>query len=128
MHLLDTHVLLWVLSGDPRLSSRAREVYENADDLAFSQVSLWETGIKLGLGREDFELEEDWWRNIAETLVRQGVQRLDVEPRHCRIVATLPLHHRDPFDRMLLAQAIETGSRLVSADAKFDAYDVERLW
>lgn len=128
MRLLDTHVLLWALSGDSRLSTIARQLYETADDLAFSVVSLWEIGIKLGLRRSDFELEEGWWQTIPQTLVSQGVARLDVEPHHCQRVAELPLHHRDPFDRMLIAQARCAKGRIVSVDAKFDAYQVERIW
>lgn len=126
--LLDTHALLWGLSGDPKLSKRARRVFDNEEDLAFSVVSLWEIGIKLGLQRQDFALEDNWWRNIPQELVSQGASRLDVEPEHCRIVAELPMHHRDPFDRMLVAQAISTGRSILSIDEKFDDYAIRRVW
>lgn len=126
--LLDTHALLWALSGDPRLSKKARRIYDTEKDLAFSMVSLWEIGIKLGLQRKDFALAENWWRSIPQELVAQGAVRLDVDPEHCRIVAGLPMHHRDPFDRMLIAQAMSTRRSLLSIDTKFDDYAVRRVW
>ncbi len=126
--LLDTHALLWALSDDPRLSSKARRLYEDADELSFSVVSLWEIGIKLGLGRPDFKLDDTWWRDVPRSLIAQGAVRLDVEPEHCRAVAHLPLYHRDPFDRMLVAQAICTKSVILSVDEKLDAYPIKRLW
>jgi PIN domain nuclease of toxin-antitoxin system len=126
--ILDTHAMLWALSGDAKLSKKARQIYDTEDDLAFSVVSLWEIGIKLGLQRQDFSLAKGWWQSIPRELVAQGVRRLDVEADHCRIVAELPMHHRDPFDRMLIAQAMSTGRSLLSIDAKFDDYPVRRLW
>ena len=126
--LLDTHALLWCLSGDNRLSKKARKCYENAEPLYFSVVSLWEIGIKLGLRRRDFALDGDWWRRVPETLVAQGAGRLNVESEHCRTVADLPLHHRDPFDRMLIAQAVATDCRILSIDEQFDAYGIQRIW
>ena len=126
--LLDTHALLWCLSGDSRLSAKARRTYENAGQLYFSVVSLWEIGIKLGLRRRDFVLEGEWWRKVPETLVAQGAGRLNVESGHCRAVADLPLHHRDPFDRMLIAQAIVSDCAILSVDEQFDAYGIRRIW
>ena len=126
--LLDTHAILWVLSNDPRLSDGARRLYESAEDVAFSVVSLWEIGIKLGLQRSDFDLDERWWQDIPRALVGQGAKRLDVEAEHCRTVAELPLHHRDPFDRMLIAQALCAECAVLSVDEKLDAYGIERLW
>jgi len=126
--LLDTHAILWALSGDSRLSKKARCVYNTEDDLAFSGVSLWEIGIKLGLQRQEFSLAGNWWQSIPQELVSQSILRLDVEPEHCRIVAELPMHHRDPFDRMLIAQAMSTGRSILSIDRKLDDYGVRRIW
>jgi PIN domain nuclease of toxin-antitoxin system len=124
--LLDTHALLWILAGDARLSAAAQRLYGEAEDVQFSVVSLWEIGIKLGLQRLDFRLADGWWQDIPRAMVAQGAGRLDVEPEHCRTVAELPLHHRDPFDRMLIAQALCTDCEILSADDKFDAYGVRR--
>ena len=126
--LLDTHALLWIVAGDSRLSTRARRTYRKAESLYFSTASLWEIGIKLGLGRKDFSLEEDWWREIPIEITRQGALRLDVIAEHCREVARLPLHHRDPFDRMLVAQAILEDCHLLSIDPQLDDYPVNRIW
>lgn len=126
--LLDTHTILWALSDDPRMSETAREAYASCGQLYFSMVSLWELGIKLGLNRPDFQLAENWWQVIPETLTRTGVVRLELEPIHCRQVASLPLHHRDPFDRLLIAQALNLGAGILSKDQKMDAYDIRRIW
>jgi PIN domain nuclease of toxin-antitoxin system len=126
--LLDTHAILWALSGDQRLSAKAKKHYEEGKDLFFSVVSLWEIGIKLGLHRQDFQMQEKWWREIPHQLIAQGVKRLDVEPEHCREVSLLPLHHCDPFDRMIIAQALCVRSSILSIDNKFDAYEVKRIW
>jgi len=126
--LLDTHALLWIVAGDLRLSAKARRTYQNAESLYFSGASLWEIGIKLGLGRKDFSLSDNWWKEIPVEMTQQGAVRLDVTAEHCREVARLPLHHRDPFDRMLVAQALLEGCHLLSIDPQLDHYAVERVW
>jgi PIN domain nuclease of toxin-antitoxin system len=126
--LLDTHALLWILAGDARLSDQARTVYEEADALYFSVANMWEIGIKLGLKRKDFVLDEAWWTQIPEALSTQGALQLSVTSEHCREVSQLPLHHRDPFDRMLIAQARVESCRILSVDEQIDAYDVGRIW
>ena len=127
-YLLDTHTILWALSGDGRLSAEATRHYESVETGYFSIVSLWELGIKLGLRREDFRLTEGWEETIPRELTRLGFLRLSVEPEHCRLVSQLPRHHKDPFDRMLIAQAQERKLSIVSCDTKFDAYSVNRIW
>jgi len=126
--LLDTQALLWALSGDERLSRAATVAYESASGGLFSLVSLWEIGIKLGLRRHDFALAEGWERRIPRELLRLGFSRIDVEPRHCRMVAELPLHHRDPFDRMLVSQAMAADCPILSSDRQLDAYPIQRIW
>ena len=126
--LLDTHCLLWALSGDSRLSESARRHYESDTYLCYSVVSLWEIGIKLGWTRKDFRLEETWWRSIPQTLAAQGIDCLHVEAEDRRDVAKLSLHHRDPFDRMLVVQAMRKDVPILSADPKLDAYPVDRIW
>ena len=126
--LLDTHALLWSLSGDARLSDRARTAYEESDALYFSVANMWEIGIKLGLRKKDFVLDENWWTEIPEALTTEGALQMSVTPEHCREVSQLPLHHRDPFDRMLIAQARVESCLILSVDEQIDAYDVERIW
>jgi PIN domain nuclease of toxin-antitoxin system len=126
--LLDTHALIWALAGDDRLSTKAREEYEGSGVIFFSVVSLWEIGVKLALQRPDFALAKNWWKEIPKQLVAQGVKRLDIEPEHCLQVSRLPLHHRDPFDRMLIAQALCQKASIISIDEKFDDYSVKRIW
>jgi PIN domain nuclease of toxin-antitoxin system len=126
--LLDTHALLWILRGDSRLSTSAREAYREADEVWFSMVSLWEIGIKAGLKRKDFVLASDWFERIPRACTEQGIQRVNVEPAHCGAVSLLPLHHRDPFDRLLVVQANALRAGLLSCDRKLDAYDVTLVW
>jgi PIN domain nuclease of toxin-antitoxin system len=128
MYLLDTHAILWFLSGDARLSDRARDILETEKALYFSPVSLWEIGIKLGLKKTDFQLDSDWWRSIPQSMIAQGIQRLDLLPEHFRDVAFLPMKHRDPFDRMLIVQAKYHAYVLLSADQKLRMYNVKVEW
>jgi PIN domain nuclease of toxin-antitoxin system len=127
-YLLDTHTVLWALSNDPRLSKRAAQTYESAEKGYFSVVTLWEIGIKLGLHRPDFELSPGWEQQIPSELTRLGFDRLDIEAKDCLQVSHLPQHHKDPFDRMLIAQATRRNLKIISKDEKFDAYAVERVW
>jgi len=127
-YLMDTHVLLWFLAGDARLSGRAKRVIQGETRIYFSPVSLWEIGIKLGLKKKQFQLAGDWWQSMPRALVQQGIERLDLRPENFRDVALLPLHHRDPFDRMLIVQAKEASIKVISADAKLVKYDVEVVW
>ena len=126
--LIDTHAALWLLAGDSRLSAKAREAFETADAVSYSVVSLWEIGIKLGLHRGDFQLQPNWWQVIPAALAAQGIQRLGVEPTHCAQLALLPPIHRDPFDRMLVAQAIAEEHGILSADSWIQRYDIEVIW
>lgn len=126
--LLDTHALLWMIADDPRLPPSARRQIVTTESLAWSTVSLWEIAIKLSLQRPDFRLAAGWSRRIPEEMSRNGIHRIDLEARHCAEVSVLPWHHRDPFDRILVAQARCENLRLLSADPALDAYDVGRVW
>ena len=112
--LLDTHILLWA-AGDPdRLPAAARALIENEDNqLLFSAASLWEIAIKSALGREDFAIDAALLRR---GLADNGYAELPVTGAHAVVVATLPPIHRDPFDRLLVAQATVEGITLLSAD------------
>jgi PIN domain nuclease of toxin-antitoxin system len=121
--LLDTHALLWWVTDDPRLSEAARDAILTAE-VAVSVVSLWEIEIKRGLGRIDADMRE-LIREISQT---EGFRMLDVRATHVLTLGELPLLHRDPFDRMLIAQAIRDRLTLVSRDATICSYDVDVAW
>lgn len=119
--LLDTHVMLWQLSGARSLGGRARELIGAATELAFSVVSFAEIGVKAAVGK--LEVPDDLHAHVLET----GVRVLALSADHGLAVASLPLHHRDPFDRLLIAQARQEGLTLVTADTRIHAYDVAVL-
>jgi PIN domain nuclease of toxin-antitoxin system len=119
--LLDTHVVLWQLSGARPLGARARETIAAAAELAFSVVSFAEIGVKAAIGT--LTVPDDLHARIAGT----GVRILGLSADHGLAVARLPLHHRDPFDRLLVAQARQEGFTVVTADARIQAYDVAVL-
>jgi PIN domain nuclease of toxin-antitoxin system len=119
--LLDTHVVLWQLSGARPLGVRAREAIAAAAELTFSVVSFAEIGVKAAVGK--LVIPDDLHAHVVGT----GVRLLGLSPDHCLAVASLPLHHRDPFDRLLVAQARQDGFTLVTADERIHAYDVAVL-
>ena len=116
--LLDTHVVLWQLSGERELSQSAVAAIAAADDLLFSVVSFAEIGIKAAAGK--LVVPPDLKAKITDA----GVRSLALAAAHGLAVAQLPTHHRDPFDRLLIAQAMTEGLTLVTADANFASYDV----
>jgi PIN domain nuclease of toxin-antitoxin system len=123
--LLDTHVLLWFIQGDTTLNNEVQRVItDDSNALYFSIVSLWEIVIKVNIGK----LKIDY--TIAEiyTLLEQlKIEVIPIDPSDLAQYQPLPLHHRDPFDRLLIAQAIERSLILVSADREFAAYPVQLL-
>jgi PIN domain nuclease of toxin-antitoxin system len=125
--LLDTHVLLWWQMDDERLSARCRELMaDGRNPLLWSAASSWELAIKVGLGR--LRLPEPVHRYVPRVLRRNAIHSLAIEQGHALAVAALPSHHRDPFDRLLVAQARMEKIALLSADEQFDAYGVDRVW
>lgn len=125
--LLDTHTFLWFIDDDPRLSeAAARHIGDPAARVLVSVVTAWEIAIKVSTGKLtlDRPLTQLW----PESLSQNEFEVLDVRSEHVMALSPLPLHHRDPFDRLLIAQAISEQLQLVSADAAFDAYPVERIW
>jgi PIN domain nuclease of toxin-antitoxin system len=112
--LLDTHLLLWAAGEPHRLSAEARRLIEDpAHELFFSAASLWEVAIKRGLGREDFRVDP---RLLRRGLLDNGYSELVIESAHAVAVDTLPPVHKDPFDRILVAQAWTEGITLLTAD------------
>lgn len=118
--LLDTHLLLWAAAGSPRLSAAAHEWIDAAEnELHFSAASLWEIAIKQGLGREDFQVDV---RVLRRGLLDNGYRELPVGSDHAVAVTGLPAIHKDPFDRLLVAQATVEGMTLLTADERVAAY------
>ncbi|CAN5703674.1 type II toxin-antitoxin system VapC family toxin [soil metagenome] len=122
--LLDTHVWLWMQAEPERLSSDARDtITDLANELLLSAASSWEIAIKWSLGKLDLPEPPD--RYVPDRLTSSGVTALAILHGHALAVARLPRHHRDPFDRMLVAQARAEGLPLLTADPVFDRYPVE---
>ena len=126
--LLDTHAILWMVSDDPRLTESARNHIRSAEQLFFSTVSFWEMGIKTSLGKPGFQLAPKWATHIENELRHNGVSQISIQTRHCARVARLPWHHRDPFDRMLIAQSIEENLSVLSKDVQISQYDIPVVW
>jgi len=122
--LLDTNVAVWLLLGDrERVSQPAVDAMEDeTNEIAVSAASVWEIAIKRSL--EKLSIEDRWARSLA----RLGFEPLPVTAVHAAAVESLPWHHRDPFDRLLVAQAAVDGRTLVSADPRLAAYEVDVLW
>jgi PIN domain nuclease of toxin-antitoxin system len=125
--LLDTHVLLWWITDDPQLSSVARElVGDGSNTLYWSAASSWEVSIKDALGR--LPLPTPPAEFLPPELVKNKIESLSILDRHAFRAGLLPAHHRDPFDRMLAAQAMEESLTLLSNDRMLSLYDVPLRW
>jgi PIN domain nuclease of toxin-antitoxin system len=123
-YLLDTHVWLWWLLRPERIRREVvRLIADAANTIYVSTVSSWEIAIKISIGK--LRLPEAMEKAIPDSLAVDSMATLVLEHRHCFELATLPLHHRDPFDRMLIAQARVQGWPVITADPEFDHYDVE---
>jgi PIN domain nuclease of toxin-antitoxin system len=127
MLLMDTHTFIWYVTDNYRLSNQVLELMNNENNQIFlSMASVWEMGIKNGLGKLTFNLPFETF--IQQQLAINDFTVLNIEISHISAVSQLPLHHRDPFDRMLIAQGIVENMPVLSADTIFDAYPIQRLW
>jgi PIN domain nuclease of toxin-antitoxin system len=124
-YLLDTHTLIWFLENDPRLPSPTRTQIETTPTVFVSIVSLWEIAIKANIGKLTLSFP---FNTIAPNLITAGITQLPITFKDLEIYLSLPLHHRDPFDRLLIAQTIEHSLIFISQDAQIDAYPVQRIW
>jgi len=125
--LIDTHAFLWLLEDAPQLSAVARATFSNPEcDLFFSAASYWEICIKQSLGK--LKLAPKWKKIVARELDRNSIRWLALEPAHMHGILALPWHHRDPFDRLLMAQAISECMSILSADKQMWTYDVSVVW
>jgi PIN domain nuclease of toxin-antitoxin system len=115
--LLDTHVFLWAVADSPSLTSEARRTIADADEVYVSAASIWEVAIKAGLGKIQVDIGQ-----LAGAIGASGFVELPVTVAHAACVSELPHHHRDPFDRMLIAQAMTEPLVLLTADAMLPQY------
>ena len=125
--LTDTHTFLWFVYNDPQLSSTARSLMADpANDILLSLASVWELAIKVGIGK--LTLTQPVELFVLDQLARNNMQTLPILMSHALHVAKMPLHHRDPFDRLIIAQSLLEAIPIISVDAVFDSYGVQRLW
>ncbi len=125
--LLDTHTLLWFIAGNSSLSASARTLIEDAENDKFvSIVSIWETAIKISTGK--MSLSSPFDTLFPRQLEINGFELLPVKVEHTSLVTTLPFHHRDPFDRLLIAQGIVEDFVIVTTDSEFSDYAIKLLW
>lgn len=126
-YLLDTHALLWIVEDNENLSKQVKEIYlDPANDIYLSTASLWEMAIKINLDK--LQLEEELTKFVHKHVIGNNIEILNVKPEHVDPLVTLPVHHRDPFDRLLISQCTKERMALISKDKTFDKYAVERIW
>lgn len=125
--LLDTHIFLWFVFAELQLNAYARVLIEDQANVKFlSMASVWEMAIKHGIGK--LPLTQPLDRFLSEQIERNGFHLLPIEWDYLIRVSSLPMHHRDPFDRLIIAQSLTENMTVVSADKAFDAYGLTRLW
>ena len=125
--IIDSHALIWAVDDPERLASKAREVIgDSTNEILFSSSSIWELAIKVGLGKLILSLPFDTWMRQAVTDLRLTILPITIE---CADVQSkLENHHRDPFDRLLVAHARVWGVPIISSDPIFDRYGIQRIW
>jgi PIN domain nuclease of toxin-antitoxin system len=125
--LLDTHTFILYITDSPQLSQKAKQLIENENtEKLLSLASVWEMGIKHSIGKLNFA--RPFMEFIKEQLVITNIGLLGIDFEPIEFITTLPLHHRDPFDRIIIAQAILEGIPVIGADGMFDAYGITRFW
>jgi len=125
--LLDTHTFLWFIDGDTALSPYTRQLIEDrTNERLLSIASLWEMAIKASLGRLTLALS--FTDLVAEHVHGNAIELFEILPRHLDVLTTLPFHHKDPFDRMIIAQSQAENIPILSRDSAFDDYAIRRLW
>lgn len=125
--LLDTHTFLWYIGRHPAIPSAIRERIEQPTTLRFLSIaSLWEMAIKVNAGK--LAIGMSFQTLVHDHVFGNGIMLLSIDADHLEIFSPLPLHHRDPFDRLLIAQALTDGMTLLSRDGMFEQYGVQRPW
>ncbi len=124
--LLDTHALIWFIQGDNKLTRKAKNIIEANDNLVYVSIaSIWEIVIKTSLGKLELKRSID---NVFEFLEDNQIKIIQITQDHLNAQLKLPLHHRDPFDRLLIPQAHSENISIITADQHFKPYPVEVIW
>lgn len=125
--LLDTQVFLWLCIDSSSLSSKAKKLFlAKENDFYLSIASIWEMAIKVSIGK--LKLPQSVNGFVLNQLQQNSISILNIEFRHVASIENFPFHHRDPFDRLLISQALEEKIPILSSDTIFDSYQVKRLW
>ncbi|MEG4319045.1 MULTISPECIES: type II toxin-antitoxin system VapC family toxin [unclassified Microcoleus] len=125
--LLDTHTFIWYVTDNPRLSANVKLLIEDENnEKLVSMASIWEMAIKHSIGRLNFSLP--FMEFVRQQLSVSNIGLLEINLSHIEVVASLPLHHRDPFDRLIIAQSMAQQIPVLSVDAIFDDYAIARVW
>ena len=122
--LLDTNVFLWFISGNEKLSSATKKIIADTNnELFLSIASLWEIAIKTSIGK--LELLQPFDQLVSNHITDNEINIMQIEPKHLSLLIKLPFHHRDPFDRLIIAQGISENLPILSSDASFKQYQIE---
>jgi PIN domain nuclease of toxin-antitoxin system len=124
--ILDTHAFLWALAGDARMSRHARDIFAGSADLSLSIASIWEILIKVQSGKLNFPRPAGLY--VIRRLAENRIKTLPISIDHLLALERLPMHHRDPFDRMLIAQSMEEDWPIITADPMFKQYPIQVIW
>ena len=125
-NLLDTHTLIWFINGDELLSSKARQAIEAAEAFNFVSIaSLWEIAIKISLNKLELKTP---YQHVQQQMINNGFEILPITFEDTLILSTLPFHHRDPFDRIIISQAVANDLEVLSKDEHFTSYKVKTIW
>ncbi|MGB7375889.1 MAG: type II toxin-antitoxin system VapC family toxin [Rivularia sp. (in: cyanobacteria)] len=125
--LLDTHTFLWFIGGNLNLSSTAKNAIENTNNQRFISIAtLWEISIKVSIGKLKLGLE--FTKLVEQEVYGNAIEILEILPEHLDELVNLPFHHKDPFDRLIIAQSLVEDATLISKDAVFQSYPIKLLW
>jgi len=125
--LIDTHAMLWILQGSTKLTEKAAEVFTDVDnEVFFSAVSYWEICLKISLGK--LQLRDSWSTDLDHIFEKNMIRWLPLKKGHLLGIVNLPWIHRDPFDRMLIAQAMAEDLSFITADSNILKYNIEVIW
>lgn len=125
-YLLDTHALIWLFEGDEKLSKNVRQIIENQENVCFvSSATLWEIAIKLSIEKLEMNFS---YRDFTRLIWENGIEILDIKAEHCIKLLELPFYHKDPFDRLIIAQSIIEDMVIISRDSQFNNYPAKIIW